>query len=69
MYTYFLTVIVETEKSCSYYFPPKTLFRTFFCCIVSIPAHPSVMDVNLSIGGGSFFEIPEPLWHWQDSHL
>ena len=29
--------VLFSLEEVSYYFPPKTLFRTFFCCIVSIP--------------------------------
>lgn len=28
--------VLFSLEEVSYYFPPKTLFRTFFCCIVSI---------------------------------
>lgn len=31
----------------SYYFPPKTLFRTFFCCIVSDPLSRGEQRINL----------------------
>jgi chloride channel 3/4/5 len=30
--------VLFSLEEISYYFPPKTLFRTFFCCIVRIPA-------------------------------
>lgn len=32
----------------SYYFPPKTLFRTFFCCIVSSPLSVCNWTLNVS---------------------
>lgn len=31
--------VLFSLEEVSYYFPPKTLFRTFFCCIVSLPLH------------------------------
>jgi len=66
---YSLIGIADAELFSSYYFPPKTLFRTFFCSIVSTLAHCNAMQVNLSIGRRSFFEVPEPLWYWKDSDL
>jgi chloride channel 3/4/5 len=30
--------VLFSSEEVSYYFPPKTLFRTFFCCIVSPPS-------------------------------
>lgn len=31
--------VLFSLEEVSYYFPSKTLFRTFFCCIVSLPAY------------------------------
>ena len=33
--------VLFSLEEVSYYFPSKTLFRTFFCCIVSVPLKPS----------------------------
>lgn len=51
----------------SYYFPPKTLFRTFFCCIVSIPL-PQCLDHPFipSPGRCTVLEVFKPLWNGQD---
>jgi chloride channel 3/4/5 len=39
--------VLFSSEEVSYYFPPKTLFRTFFCCIVrlSMP-HVSRTDIS-----------------------
>jgi len=34
--------VLFSLEEVSYYFPPKTLFRTFFCCIVSEPTIKSI---------------------------
>lgn len=56
----------------SYYFPPKTLFRTFFCCIVSIafPVIGCKADLaDISLVCNSIPEVFKSLWHEQGSSI
>jgi chloride channel 3/4/5 len=41
--------VLFSLEEVSYYFPPKTLFRTFFCCIVSLPQIPHYLFVTHNV--------------------
>jgi len=40
--------VLFSLEEVSYYFPPKTLFRTFFCCIVSLLSSPAHHVANIA---------------------
>jgi len=61
--------VLFSLEEVSYYFPSKTLFRTFFCCIVSHPGLHTPCCQLTFLGCGSFPKVPEPLWHEQDCAL
>jgi len=61
--------VLFSLEEVSYYFPPKTLFRTFFCCIVSF--YSEIIDdvVNTDphdTGCCTFSQVFEPVRHRQN---
>jgi chloride channel 3/4/5 len=60
--------VLFSLEEVSYYFPSKTLFRTFFCCIVSTPL--SHLDAtNFMIGSCTVSEVLGPIRHEEDRAL
>jgi chloride channel 3/4/5 len=54
--------VLFSLEEVSYYFPPKTLFRTFFCCIVSWSLCLYCLTLTC-LGCGAVAQILEPVRH------
>jgi H+/Cl- antiporter ClcA len=54
--------VLFSLEEVSYYFPSKTLFRTFFCCIVGNHS-PLTTSLLIVLGGCALAQVSGSIWH------